>query len=121
MHLSSHASIIAFIGIVVQYLSSFICEIIFIFKFYPMKFFFLRYVRNMSIVFSSFTVMKSTDADFEPVLTSNISDNLNLTEVEEDDLTLSGYVEDSFEFLDHMDCSVLDHMDCSVPYQVCNL
>lgn len=56
--------------------------------------------------------MKSTDADFEPVLTSNISDNLNLTEVE-DDLTLSGYVEDSFEFL--------DHMDCSVPYQVCNL
>lgn len=71
--------------------------------------------------------MKSTDADFEPELTQreemapNISDNLNLTEVEEDDLTLSGYVEDSFEFLDHMDCSVLDHMDSSVPYQVCNL
>lgn len=71
--------------------------------------------------------MKSTDADFEQVLTqhneiaSNIPDNLNLTEAEEDDLTLSGYVEDSFEFLDHMDCSVLDHMDCSVPYQVCNL
>lgn len=66
------------------------------------------------------------DADFQPVLTqhkemaSNISDNLNLTEVEEDDLTLSGYVEDSFEFLDHLDSSVLDHMNCSVPYQVCN-
>lgn len=65
------------------------------------------------------------DADFQPVLTqhkemaSNISDNLNLTEVEEDDLTLSGYVEDSFEFLDHLDSSVLD-MNCSVPYQVCN-
>lgn len=71
--------------------------------------------------------MKSMDPDFEPALTqrkemaSNISDNLNLTEAEEDDLTLSGYVEDSFEFLDHMDCSVLDHMDCSAPYQVCNL
>lgn len=81
----------------------------------------------MSIIFSSFTVMKSTDADFAPVLNqhkgvaSNISDNLKLTEVEEDDLTLSGYVEDSFGFLDHMDCSVLDHMDCSVPYQVCNV
>lgn len=81
----------------------------------------------MSIIFSSFTAMKSTDADFEPVqnqrkeMACNISDNLNLTEVEEDDLTLSGYVEDSFEFLDHMDCSVLDHMDCSVPSQVCNL
>lgn len=72
--------------------------------------------------------MKSTDcAEFEPVVSpheemaSNISDNLNLTEGEEDDLTLSGYVENSFEFLDHMDCSVLDHMDCSVPYQVCIL
>lgn len=80
----------------------------------------------MSIIFSSFTVMKSTDADFVPLLNqhkgtaSNISDNLSLTEAEENDLALSGYVEDSFEFLDHMDCSVLEHMDCSVPYQVCN-
>ncbi|XP_042283415.1 rho GTPase-activating protein 30 isoform X1 [Thunnus maccoyii] len=38
------------------------------------------------------------------------SDVLNSTEVEEDDHELSGYVQDSFEFL--------DHMDCSVPYQV---
>lgn len=47
------------------------------------------------------------------------SDVLNSTEVEEDDLGLSGYVQDNFDFLDQMDCSVLDHMDCSVPYQVC--
>lgn len=69
--------------------------------------------------------MKSADADFEPEpnqeSASNIPDHLSLPEVEEDDLTLSGYVEDSFEFLDHMDCSVLDHMDCSVPFQVRNL
>ncbi|KAM9349545.1 uncharacterized protein ABDE67_009274 [Symphorus nematophorus] len=46
------------------------------------------------------------------------SDVLNSTEVEGDDLGLSGYVQDNFEFLDQMDCSVLDHMDCSVSYQV---
>lgn len=46
------------------------------------------------------------------------SDVLNSTEVEEDDLGMSGYVQDNFEFLDQMDCSVLDHMDC-VSYQVC--
>lgn len=64
--------------------------------------------------------MKSVEADIKSVadMASNISDNPNLSDVE-DDLTLSDYVEDSFEFLDHMDCSVLDHMDCSV-YQVDN-
>lgn len=69
--------------------------------------------------------MKSSDcADFEPVVVqreevvSNVSAHVNSTEAEEDDLTLSGYVQDNFEFLDHMDCSILDHMDCSVPYQV---
>ncbi|TWW73518.1 Rho GTPase-activating protein 30 [Takifugu flavidus] len=46
---------------------------------------------------------------------SEYMDNLNSTE---DDLTLSGYVQDNFEFLDHMDCSVLEHMECTVPYQV---
>ncbi|KAM9322614.1 uncharacterized protein KZ484_020765 [Pholidichthys leucotaenia] len=50
------------------------------------------------------------------------SDFLNSTEVEAavegDDQELSGYVQDNFEFLDEMDCSVLDGMDCSVPYQV---
>ncbi|KAJ0059328.1 hypothetical protein NL108_015505 [Boleophthalmus pectinirostris] len=38
---------------------------------------------------------------------------LNSTEV--DDLTLSGYVQDNFEFLDQMDCSI---MDCSVSNQI---
>ncbi|KAI3374246.1 hypothetical protein L3Q82_006097 [Scortum barcoo] len=46
------------------------------------------------------------------------SDILNSTKVEEDDLRLSGYVQDNFDFLDQMDCSVHDHMDCSVSYQV---
>uniref|UniRef100_A0A8C4DXL5 Si:dkeyp-68b7.12 n=1 Tax=Dicentrarchus labrax TaxID=13489 RepID=A0A8C4DXL5_DICLA len=49
---------------------------------------------------------------------SDTSDIFNSTEVEGDDLGLSGYVQDNFEFLDQMDCSVLDHMDCSVHYQV---
>lgn len=47
------------------------------------------------------------------------SDILNSTGVEVDDLGLSGYVQDNFEFLDQMDCSAMDHMDCSVSYQVC--
>ncbi|XP_068587443.1 rho GTPase-activating protein 30 [Cebidichthys violaceus] len=38
------------------------------------------------------------------------SNVLNSTEVEEDDQELSGYVQDNFDFL--------DHMDCSVPHQV---
>ncbi|XP_041658235.1 rho GTPase-activating protein 30 [Cheilinus undulatus] len=46
------------------------------------------------------------------------SDVLNSTEMEGDDLGLSGYVQDNFEFLDQMDCGVLDHMDCGAPYQV---
>ncbi|KAF7221987.1 rho GTPase-activating protein 30 [Nothobranchius furzeri] len=46
------------------------------------------------------------------------SDILNSTEVENDNYQLSGYIEDNFEFLDQMDCSVMDHMDCSVSYQV---
>ncbi|XP_042369891.1 rho GTPase-activating protein 31-like, partial [Plectropomus leopardus] len=46
------------------------------------------------------------------------SDAHNSTEVEADDQELSGYVQDNFEFLDQMDCSVLEHMDCSVSYQV---
>lgn len=69
--------------------------------------------------------MKTADcADFEPTVTQceeRLPDEHSLPEAGEDDVTLSGYVEDSFEFLDHMDCSVLDHMDCSVPYQVCML
>lgn len=72
--------------------------------------------------------MKSADcADLEPTVTQceerspGHSYRHSLPEAGEDDVTLSGYVEDSFEFLDHMDCSVLDHMDCSVPYQVCLL
>uniref|UniRef100_A0A8C7V2U1 Rho GTPase-activating protein 30 n=1 Tax=Oryzias sinensis TaxID=183150 RepID=A0A8C7V2U1_9TELE len=46
------------------------------------------------------------------------SDILNSTEGEGSDIELSGYVQDNFDFLDHMDCSVLDHMDSSTPYQV---
>ncbi|XP_023120537.2 rho GTPase-activating protein 30 isoform X1 [Amphiprion ocellaris] len=46
------------------------------------------------------------------------SDILNSVEVQAYDHELSGYVQDNFEFLDQMDCSVLDHMDCSVSYQV---
>ncbi|XP_028283093.1 rho GTPase-activating protein 30 [Parambassis ranga] len=43
------------------------------------------------------------------------SDVLNSTEVVGDDQELSGYVQDNFDFLDQMDCSVLD---CSVSYQM---
>ncbi|XP_051943967.1 uncharacterized protein si:dkeyp-68b7.12 [Hippocampus zosterae] len=45
---------------------------------------------------------------------NNIFDSfgvLNSTEVEQDDQELSGYVQDNFEFLDHMDCSV----SCQIP------
>lgn len=42
---------------------------------------------------------------------------LNSTGVGKDDQELFGYVQDSFEFLDQMDCSVMDHMDSS-SYQV---
>ncbi|KAK7944888.1 hypothetical protein WMY93_000616 [Mugilogobius chulae] len=38
-----------------------------------------------------------------------------LNSAEVDDLTLSGYVQDNFDFLDQMDCSI---MDCSVSNQV---
>ncbi|XP_068196191.1 rho GTPase-activating protein 30 [Antennarius striatus] len=51
------------------------------------------------------------DCSFEP------SDMFNSTEVEGDDLGLSGYVQDNFEFLDQMDCSALDHLECSASYQ----
>ncbi|XP_076601827.1 uncharacterized protein LOC143329700 isoform X2 [Chaetodon auriga] len=64
-------------------------------------------------------------ADLQPEVTQHgedgvfdPSDILNSTEAEGDDLGLSGYVQDNFDFLDQMDCSVLDHMDCSVPYQM---
>nr|XP_046263817.1 rho GTPase-activating protein 30 isoform X2 [Scatophagus argus] len=46
--------------------------------------------------------------DFQPEVNEYVfdaSDVLNSTEVEQDDLGLSGYVEDNFEFLDHMDCN----------------
>ncbi|XP_032387829.1 rho GTPase-activating protein 30 isoform X2 [Etheostoma spectabile] len=64
-------------------------------------------------------------ADCEPEVTPpagdcvfDASDVHNSTAVEGEDQELSGYVQDNFEFLDQMDCSVLDHMDCSVSYQV---
>nr|XP_020441784.1 rho GTPase-activating protein 30-like [Monopterus albus] len=64
-------------------------------------------------------------ADCQPGVTQpadtcvfDVSDVLNSTELEREDQELSGYVQDNFEFLDQMDCSVLDHMDCSVSYQV---
>ncbi|KAM9789456.1 uncharacterized protein ACB057_012090 [Neosynchiropus ocellatus] len=47
---------------------------------------------------------------------SAFGDVLNSTEVVEEEL--SGYVQDNFEFLDQMDCSVLDHMDHGAPHQV---
>uniref|UniRef100_UPI003AAE2B63 LOW QUALITY PROTEIN: rho GTPase-activating protein 30 n=1 Tax=Centroberyx gerrardi TaxID=166262 RepID=UPI003AAE2B63 len=37
---------------------------------------------------------------------SDVSDILNSTEVDPDDQEMSGYVQDNFDFLDHMDCSV---------------
>ena len=46
------------------------------------------------------------------------TDILNSTEVEGEDPELSGYVQDNFEFLDQMDCSVLDHMENNMSYQV---
>lgn len=71
---------------------------------------------------ASFTDMKGVKPSVTQRVNNsafNASDVLNSTEVEGDDLGLSGYVQDNFEFLDEMDCSVLDPMDCSVPYQVC--
>lgn len=81
---------------------------------------------NNAHLHASFTDMKGVEpVDFHPEVTQHVSDSvcdasdiLNSTEVEGDDLGLSGYVQDNFEFLDQMDCSGLDHMDCSVPYQV---
>ncbi|CAN9503030.1 unnamed protein product [Ophioblennius macclurei] len=46
------------------------------------------------------------------------SDILNSTEMDADDQRLSGYVQDSFEFLDQMDFSAMEHLDCSVSYQI---
>lgn len=51
---------------------------------------------------------------------SDASSTINSTAVEGDDLGLSGYVQDSFDFLDQMDCSVLDHMEQYSSYQVCS-
>lgn len=51
---------------------------------------------------------------------TDASSKLNSTAVEGDDLGLSGYVQDNFDFLDQMDCSVLDHMDQYSSYQVCS-
>nr|XP_029136613.1 trichohyalin-like [Labrus bergylta] len=54
----------------------------------------------------------------QPADVFEASDILNSTEVETDDLGLSGYVQDNFEFLDQMDFSVLDHMDYGFTSQV---
>lgn len=51
---------------------------------------------------------------------TDASSMLSSTAVEGDDLGLSGYVQDNFDFLDQMDCSVLDHMDLYSSYQVCS-
>lgn len=65
-------------------------------------------------------VMKGVEsADCQLKETQPAHDVLNSTEVEGDNQELSGYVQDNFEFLDQMDCSILDHMDCSVSCQVC--
>ncbi|XP_058496696.1 rho GTPase-activating protein 30 [Solea solea] len=59
---------------------------------------------------SDYMDMKGTEdagpvpADTQPE-DVDASDVLNATEVGEDDQELFGYVQDSFEFLDHMDCS----------------
>lgn len=53
-----------------------------------------------------------TEAEGVSLFASDSEDVLNSTEV--DDLTLSGYVQDNFDFLDQMDCSI---MDCSVSNQ----
>lgn len=50
-------------------------------------------------------VAQSDVAQQEDELKLDPSDALNSTEVEGDELGLTGYVEDNFEFLDHMDCS----------------
>ncbi|XP_071386166.1 LOW QUALITY PROTEIN: uncharacterized protein [Centroberyx affinis] len=42
---------------------------------------------------------------------SDVSDILNSTEVDPDDQEMSGYVQDNFDFLDHMDCSVSMQMN----------
>ncbi|XP_049889702.1 uncharacterized protein si:dkeyp-68b7.12 [Epinephelus moara] len=69
--------------------------------------------------FDDYMEMKGVEsADCQPKETQPAHDVLNSTEVEGDNQELSGYVQDNFEFLDQMDCSVLDHMDCSVSYQV---
>ncbi|XP_040910517.1 LOW QUALITY PROTEIN: rho GTPase-activating protein 30 [Toxotes jaculatrix] len=52
------------------------------------------------------------------VCASDASDIFSSSQVEGDDQAMFGYVEDNFEFLDQMDCSVPDHMDCSSFYQV---
>uniref|UniRef100_A0A4W6BMA5 Rho-GAP domain-containing protein n=1 Tax=Lates calcarifer TaxID=8187 RepID=A0A4W6BMA5_LATCA len=70
---------------------------------------------------SEYMEMKGMEpADRQPrdVSVFDGSDVLNSTEVGGDDQELFGYVQDNFEFLDQMDCSVMDHMDCSVSYQV---
>ncbi|KAG7220844.1 hypothetical protein INR49_031296 [Caranx melampygus] len=55
----------------------------------------------------------------EDVCVDESPDVLNSTGVEKEDQELFGYVQDNFEFLDQMDCSVMDHMDCgSSSYQV---
>lgn len=68
-----------------------------------------------------FAVMAGTEStDHQPAEADGAfrpADLLNSTEVE-DDHKLSGYIEDNFEFLDQMDCSVMDHLDCSMSYQV---
>lgn len=59
-------------------------------------------------------------AEMEGVPSAKCEDNnifdssgiLNSTEVEQDDQELSGYVQDNFEFLDHMDCSVSCQVIC---------
>lgn len=62
--------------------------------------------------------MEPADRQPRDVSVFDGSDVLNSTEVGGDDQELFGYVQDNFEFLDQMDCSVMDHMDCSVSYQV---
>ncbi|KAM8838552.1 uncharacterized protein ACB058_015242 isoform 1-T4 [Synchiropus picturatus] len=65
---------------------------------------------DMNPVFPEDTQQGAAEED------SACDDILNSTEIVEEEL--SGYVQDNFEFLDQMDCSVLDHMDHSAPYQV---
>lgn len=60
---------------------------------------------------SDYTVMKGDGGS------SEVSE-VKWSRTEDEDQELSGYVQDSFDFLDQMDYSVLEHMDCNVPYQV---